>query len=167
HKSQFTIHNSRFVKSPRTVIRGSGMFVPPGVVTNDRMSRLMETSDEWIQQRTGIRERRFARRGTSSSNLGLEAARRALEDAQLTASDIDLIVFATLAPDHYFPGNGGLLARQLGLSSTPALDIRMQCAGFLSGLQVSDAFIRSETYRRVLLVGAECHASFFPWTDDV
>jgi len=131
------------------------------------MSLVMETSDDWIQQRTGIRERRYARRGTSSSNLGFEASRRALEDAQLAPSEIDLIVFATMTPDHYFPGNGGLLAQQLGLSSTPALDIRMQCAGFLSGLQVADAFIRSGTYRRVLLVGAECHAAFFPWTNDV
>jgi 3-oxoacyl-[acyl-carrier-protein] synthase-3 len=143
------------------------MFVPPGVVTNDRMSLVMETSDDWIQQRTGIRQRRYARRGTSSSNLGFEASRRALEDAQMAPSEIDLIVFATMTPDHYFPGNGGLLAQQLGLSSTPALDIRMQCAGFLSGLQVADAFIRSGTYRRVLLVGAECHAAFFPWTEDV
>src|SRR5215471_13403951 len=149
------------------VIRGSGMFVPEGVVTNDRMSLLMDTSDEWIQQRTGIRERRYARRGTSSSELGFEAAKRALEDAELTAADIDLILFATMTPDHYFPGNGGLLARRLGLSTTHALDIRMQCAGFLSGLQVADAFIRSGTYRRILLVGAECHASFYPWTDDV
>jgi 3-oxoacyl-[acyl-carrier-protein] synthase-3 len=141
------------------------MFVPDGVVTNARLSRLMDTSDEWIRQRTGIEERRFARRGQSSSALGVEAARRALADAGLSPSDIDLIVFATMTPDHYFPGNGGILAKALGLTSTPALDIRMQCAGFLSGLQVSDAFIRSGSARRVLLVGAECHASLFPWGD--
>ena len=147
------------------VVRGSGVYVPDGVVTNDRLSLLMETSDEWIRQRTGIGERRFARRGESSSVLGTEAARRALEDAELLPSDLDLIVFATMTPDHYFPGNGGLLARALGLQSTHAIDIRMQCAGFLSGLQISDAFIRSGSARRVLLVGAECHAAFFPWTD--
>ena len=141
------------------------MFVPEGVVTNERMSRLMDTNDEWIRQRTGIEERRMARKGVSSVELGLEAARRALADAAIEAEDIDLIVFATMTPAHYFPGNGGLLATRLGLSKTHALDIRMQCAGFLSGLQVADAFIRSGTYRRVLLVGAECHASFFPWTD--
>jgi 3-oxoacyl-[acyl-carrier-protein] synthase-3 len=141
------------------------MFVPEGVVTNERMSRLMDTTDEWIRQRTGIEERRFARKGQSSSALGVEAARRALEDAKLSASDLDLIVFATMTPDHYFPGNGGILARALGLTSTHALDIRMQCAGFLSGLQVADAFIRSGSARRVLLVGAECHASLFPWGD--
>ncbi|MCA1581896.1 MAG: 3-oxoacyl-ACP synthase [Acidobacteria bacterium] len=151
--------------SPRTVVRGSGMFVPEGVVTNERMSRLMDTSDEWIRQRTGIAERRYARAGTSSCDLGIEAARRALEDAGLEAGEIDLIVFATMTPAHYFPGNGGLLAAALGLHETPALDIRMQCAGFLSGLQVCDAFLRSGTYRRVLLVGGECHASLYPWSE--
>src|SRR6266498_4988974 len=140
------------------------MFVPDSVVTNARMSKIMDTSDDWIVQRTGILERRYARRGTSSCVLGYEAARRALDDAKLTASEIDLIVFATMTPAHYFPGNGGLLAARLGLSKTHALDIRMQCAGFLSGLHVADSFIRSRTYRRVLLVGAECHASLYPWT---
>ena len=141
------------------------MFVPEGVVTNERLSRLMDTTDEWIRQRTGIEERHFARRGQSSATLGAEAARRALDDAGMSPSDLDLIVFATMTPDHYFPGNGGILARALGLTSTHALDIRMQCAGFLSGLQVADAFIRSGSARRVLLVGAECHASLFPWGD--
>jgi 3-oxoacyl-[acyl-carrier-protein] synthase-3 len=141
------------------------MYVPDGVVTNERLSRLMDTTDEWIRQRTGIEERHFARRGQSSSVLGVEAARRALDDAGLEPREIDLIVFATMTPDHYFPGNGGLLAAALGLESTHAIDIRMQCAGFLSGLHVADAFIRSGSARRVLLVGAECHASLFPWGD--
>ncbi|HYB53764.1 MAG TPA: beta-ketoacyl-ACP synthase III [Thermoanaerobaculia bacterium] len=153
-------------RSVTTVVRGTGIHLPDGIVTNARLSRLMDTSDEWIVQRTGIRERRFARRGTSSVELGAEAARRALEDAGLAARDVDLIVFATMTPAHYFPGNGGLLAARLGLSTTHALDIRMQCAGFLSGLQVADAFIRSGGARRVLLVGAECHAAFFPWSDE-
>ena len=147
----------------RTVVAGSGMFVPEGVVTNERMSKIMDTTNEWIVQRTGIRQRRYARRGTSSCDLGFEAAQRALDDAHLKAAELDLIVFATMTPAHYFPGNGGLLAARLGLSTTHALDIRMQCAGFLSGLQVADAFIRSGSARRVLLVGAECHASFYPW----
>lgn len=151
--------------TPTTVVRGSGMFVPDGIVTNDRMSRLMDTTDEWIRQRTGIEQRRYARRGTSSCDLGVEAARAAIEDAGLEPGDVDFIVFATMTPAHYFPGNGGLLATRLGLDRTPALDIRMQCAGFLSGLQIADAFIRSGTYRRVLLVGAECHASLYPWSD--
>jgi 3-oxoacyl-[acyl-carrier-protein] synthase-3 len=147
------------------VIRGSGMFLPDGVVTNERISRLMDTNDEWIQQRTGIRERRYARKGTSSADLGVEAARAALDDAGVTASDIDLVLFATMTPAHYFPGNGGIAAAKLGLSTTHAIDVRMQCAGFLSGLQIADAFIRSGSYRRILLIGAECHASFYPWTD--
>jgi 3-oxoacyl-[acyl-carrier-protein] synthase-3 len=147
------------------VIRGSGMFLPDGVVTNERISRLMDTNDEWIQQRTGIRERRYARKGTSSADLGVEAARAALDDAGVTASDIDLVLFATMTPAHYFPGNGGIAAAKLGLSTTHAIDVRMQCAGFLSGLQIVDAFIRSGSYRRILLIGAECHASFYPWTD--
>lgn len=150
---------------PTTVIRSSGMFVPEGVVTNERMSLLMDTSDEWIRQRTGIEERRYARKGTSSADLGHEAAKRALAAGNLEPSDVDLVVFATMTPDHYFPGNGGLLAKRLGLDTTHALDIRMQCAGFLSGLHVADSFIRSGTYRRVLLVGAECHASLYPWSD--
>ncbi len=147
------------------VVRGSGMFVPEGVVTNERLSRLMDTTDEWIRQRTGIERRRLARKGVSSCDLGVEAARRALADAGIEPGDLDLIIFATMTPAHYFPGNGGLLAASLGLSTTHALDIRMQCAGFLSGLHVADAFIRSRTCRRILLVGAECHASLYPWTE--
>src|SRR2546422_5266108 len=158
-------YNFPQVNPPRTVVRGSGMFVPEGVVTNARLSRLMDSTDEWIRQRTGIEERRLARKGVSSVDLGLEAARRALADASIEPGDLDLIVFATMTPAHYFPGNGGLLAARLGLSTTHALDVRMQCAGFLSGLHVADAFIRSGTYRRVLLVGAECHASLYPWSD--
>ncbi len=146
-------------------MRGSGVELAPGVVTNERLSKLMDTSDEWIVQRTGIRERRFARRGTSSVELGCGAARRALADAGVAPEEIDLVVFATMTPAHYFPGNGGLLAARLGLNGTHALDIRMQCAGFLSGLHVADAFLRSGAARRVLLVGAECHAAFFPWSD--
>lgn len=151
--------------SPTTVIRGSGVHLPDAVVTNDRISRLMDTNDEWIQQRTGIRQRRYARKGTSSVDLGVEAARAALADAALAPEDVDLVLFATMTPAHYFPGNGGIAAAKLGLTRTHAIDLRMQCAGFLSGLQVADAFIRSGAARRVLLIGAECHAAFYPWTD--
>ena len=141
------------------------MFLPDGVVTNARLSRLMDTTDEWIQQRTGIRERRYARKGTSSVDLGVEAAKAALADASLDPGEIDLVLFATMTPAHYFPGNGGIAAAKLGMTQIHAIDLRMQCAGFLSGLQVADAFIRSGTYRRILLIGAECHAAFYPWTD--
>ncbi len=149
------------------MIRGSGFYVPPAVATNEMLSRIMETSDEWIVQRTGIRERRFVEPGIGSAELGAHAAKAALADAGLTPSDIDLVVFATMTPDHYFPGNGGLLTSRLGLSRTHAIDIRMQCAGFLSGLHTADAFIRSGTCNRVLLVGAEAHSGLMPWPESI
>ena len=154
-------------KNRTTVIRGSGMYIPPQVVTNEMLSRIMETTDDWIIQRTGIRERHFVERGVGSAELGTYAARAALADAGLGIDDIDLIVFATMTSDYYFPGNGGLLARGLGMKTTHALDIRMQCAGFLSGLQTSDAFIRSGMYDRILLVGAEVHSGLMPWPEPV
>jgi len=150
-----------------TVIRASGMYVPPQVVTNEMMSRIMDTSDEWIIPRTGIRERRFVERDIGSAALGARAAEAALADAGLSAPDIDFVIFATMTPDLYFPGNGGLLARDLGMKTTHALDIRMQCAGFLSGLQTADAFIRSGMYDRILLVGAEVHSGLMPWPEGV
>jgi 3-oxoacyl-[acyl-carrier-protein] synthase-3 len=143
------------------------MYVPPRVVTNEMLSRIMDTSDEWIVPRTGIKERRFVDPGIGSAELGAKAAEAALADAGLTAKDVDFIVFATMTPDHYFPGNGGLLATRLGMETTHALDIRMQCAGFLSGLQTADAFIRSGAYDRVLLVGAEVHSGLMPWPESV
>ncbi len=149
------------------MIRSSGMYVPPFVYTNEAMARLMDTTDEWIIQRTGIRERRFADKGTGSTQLGFLAAQEALARAGMTPDDIDFVIFATMTPDHYFPGNGGLLAAQLGMKTTHALDIRMQCAGFLSGLQTADAFIRSGMYDRILLVGAECHSGLMPWPESV
>jgi 3-oxoacyl-[acyl-carrier-protein] synthase-3 len=143
------------------------MYVPPQVVTNEMMGRIMDTTDEWIVPRTGIKERRFVEPGVGSAEIGAKAAEAALADASLTAADIDLIIFATMTPDHYFPGNGGLLASRLGLKTTHALDIRMQCAGFLSGLQTADAFIRSGMYDRILLVGAEVHSGLMPWPESV
>jgi 3-oxoacyl-[acyl-carrier-protein] synthase-3 len=142
------------------------MHVPPDRVDNARLSRLMDTSDEWVRQRTGIAERRYARKGTSSVDLAVAASRAALADAGLEPGDLDMIVFATMTPAHYFPGNGGLLAAALGLSTTYALDVRMQCAGFLSALQVADAFIRAGSARRVLVVGSEVHASLFSFRDE-
>ena len=143
------------------------MYVPPQVVTNQMLGRIMDTTDEWIVPRTGIKERRYVTAGVGSAELGAKAAEAALLDAGLAASDIDLIVFATMTPDHYFPGNGGLLGTRLGLKTTHALDIRMQCAGFLSGLQTADAFIRSGMYDRVLLVGSEVHSGLMPWPESV
>jgi len=147
-------------------ISGTGFYVPPRVVTNDDLVNEfgMETSDEWIQQRTGIRERRFAADGVGSADLGLEAAKMALADAGLEPHDLDMIVFATLSPEHCFPGSGVYLQDKLGLCAgknikyVPCLDIRNQCSGFLYGTQVASAMIESGQCKRVLLVGAETHS---------
>ncbi|HUR30500.1 MAG TPA: beta-ketoacyl-ACP synthase III [Saprospiraceae bacterium] len=142
-------------------IKGTGFYVPEKVVTNADLERHMDTSDEWIQERTGIRERRYCtRHEEATSTLATHASQRALERAGMNAEEIDLIIFATLSPDYYFPGCGVLLQRQLGINGReiPALDIRNQCSGFVYGLSVADAFIKSGTYKNILLVGAETHS---------
>ncbi len=149
----------------RTVIKGVGHYVPPKVVTNDDLSKFMSTSDEWIVQRTGIRERRYAEDGVGASDLALEASRAALSQAGLTAADVDLIIFATLSPDVNFPGSACFLQKSLGCRQIAALDIRTQCTGFLYGLQTADALIRTGTYRNVLLVGAEVHSTGLDFSD--
>lgn len=149
----------------RAVILGTGMYVPDRVVTNHDLTRIMETSDEWIQIRTGIEQRRYAEAGTASSDLGVEAARAALDDAGVTPGEIDYVIFATMTPDYYFPGSGAILQRKLGLSPVPCLDIRQQCAGFVYALQLADAVVRSGQHRKVLLVGSEVHTSLQPWPE--
>jgi 3-oxoacyl-[acyl-carrier-protein] synthase-3 len=149
---------------PRAVIVGSGSAIPPNRVTNQMMARIMETTDEWIQERSGVEARHFVDPGTASSDLGAAAAARALEMAQISKDEIDLVVFATMTPDHFFPGSGALLQKKLGLKPVPCFDIRQQCVGFPFGLQLADAHIRSGMARTVLLVGAEVHAGFMPWT---
>jgi len=144
---------------PRAAIAAIGTCVPDRVVTNDELTRYMETTDEWIQQRTGIKERRWVRPGQEGSDLALEATKRALEAAHWKAADIEAIVYATLSPDHMFPGDGCFLNAKLGLPGVPALDIRNQCSGFLYGLSIADAWIRTGQYRRILLVGAEIHST--------
>lgn len=151
----------------RAVIVGSGSEIAPVRVTNAQMARIMDTSDEWIRERSGVEERHFASPDLATSDLGVRAAAKALEAAGVAREEVDLVVFATMTPDHYFPGNGGLLGTRLGLKTTHALDIRMQCAGFLSGLQTADAFIRSGMYDRVLLVGSEVHSGLMPWPESV
>jgi 3-oxoacyl-[acyl-carrier-protein] synthase III len=145
----------------QTMISGTGRYVPPRVVTNADLAQLMETSDEWIRQRTGIEQRYWVppEGGVGASDLGLEASRIALSRAGWTPEDLDLIIFATLSPDLFFPGSGCLLQHKLGLIDTPALDIRQQCTGFLYGLATADAFIRSGMYHRILLVGSEVHST--------
>lgn len=147
----------------RSVITGSGIGLPPNVVTNEALATLMDTSDEWIRVRSGIQERRYAEPGQGSTDLGAIAARQALADAGLEPADIDAVIFATMTPDHVLPGNGPLLQVALGLGDIPTFDIRQQCSGFLYGLELADLFIQSGRYRRVLLVGAEVHSPFMPW----
>ena len=144
-----------------TKIAGLGYYVPENVVTNDDLSQYMETSDEWIQERTGIKERRYANKHTeSTTSMAKIAAEIAIERAGITKEDVDFIIFATLSPDYYFPGCGVLLQRELGITKTEigALDIRNQCSGFVYGLSVADQFIKSGMYKNILLVGAEKHS---------
>lgn len=143
----------------RSTILGTGFCVPDRVVTNDDLAALMDTSDQWIRERTGIEERRWVREGQTSVDLALPAAKQALEAAGLTATDIDAIVFATSTPDHFCPGNGVYLQRALGAGNLPALDIRTQCSGFVYGLSVADAWIRAGQYERILLVGEEIQST--------
>ncbi len=142
----------------RTKIAGIGTYIPEHVVTNEDLTKLMDTSDEWIQQRSGILTRYFAKRYEEpTSIIGAKAARKAIEEAGISKEDIDFIIFATLSPDYFFPGCGVLVQRELGISHTEigALDVRNQCSGFVYGLSVADQFIRSGMYKNILLVAAE------------
>jgi len=144
---------------PRSIIAGIGMYVPENVFTNDDMAKYMDTSDEWIQERTGIKERRFANRtGETTATMGVEAAKQAIERAGTTAGDIDFIIFATLSPDYYFPGCGVLVQRALQMKEIGALDVRDQCSGFVYALSVGDQFIRSGMYKNILVIGSEKHS---------
>jgi 3-oxoacyl-[acyl-carrier-protein] synthase-3 len=149
----------------RAVITGTGMYIPEASVDNDALSKVMDTSDEWIQLRTGIVKRQYAAPDQATSDLALPACRQAIENAGLEVSDIDYLVVATMTPDYFFPGSAPFLQRKLGLEQVPCLDIRQQCAGFVYALQLADALIRSGQQRRVLVVGAETHASLVPWSD--
>ncbi len=141
------------------IVLGTGMHVPDRVVPNRELTELMNTSDSWIRERTGIEERRYAEPGIGASDLALVASRRAIEAAGIEASDLDLIVLATLSPDYNFPGSAVLLQEGLGVGPIGALDVRNQCSGFIYGLAVADAFIRTQSYRHILLAGAEVHST--------
>jgi 3-oxoacyl-[acyl-carrier-protein] synthase III len=144
---------------PRSVIAGIGMYVPSQVVTNQDLTKYMETSDAWIQERTGIKERRFAHRTEeTTTTMGVEAAKMAMDRAGVTPAEIDFIVFATLSPDYYFPGCGVLLQRAMKMKEIGALDVRNQCSGFIYALSVADQFIRSGMYKNILVVGSEKHS---------
>jgi len=150
----------------RSAIIGTGFRVPDRVVSNDDLTRAMDTSDEWIRERTGIRERRWVEPGTTGAAMAAEASRMAFESAGIDPGEIDAIVLATLSPDHCFPGTGVFLQRSLGLGTIPALDVRAQCSGFLYGLSVADAWIRSGQYRTLLLVGVEIQSTGLDLTTD-
>lgn len=143
----------------RAKILATGMYVPPRIVTNKDLEQWMETSDEWIQQRTGIKQRHFVEPGVGPSELGLKAAQVALNNAGLKPDQIDMIIVATLSPDYYFPGTAVFIQDMLGLSTTPAMDIRNQCSGFLYSLNVAKLFVESGQYKRVLVIGAEVHSA--------
>ena len=148
----------------RTQIMGSGFVTGQHLVTNDQLAAVMDTSDAWIRERSGVETRYYVEPGTATSDLGVAAARRALESAGVEPAGVDLVVFATMTPDHYFPGSGPLLQAKLGLRNVPCYDIRQQCVGFLYGLQLVDAQIRARLARTVLLVGAEVHSGFMPFS---
>lgn len=140
-------------------IAGIGYYVPKNVYTNTDLSRFMDTNDEWIQERTGIKERRFADRyEETTTTMGIEAAKIAIQRAGITVKEVDFIVFATLSPDYYFPGCGVLLQREMGMGEIGALDIRNQCSGFVYALSVADQFVKTGMYKNVLVVGSEKHS---------
>lgn len=151
----------------RTAFLGLGHHVPAKVVTNDDLAKMFDTSDEWIQQRTGIKERRYIEKnGTGPSDLAVPAVRMACKNAGIEVSGIDAIIFATLSPDFTFPGSGVFLGDKLGLAGVPALDVRNQCSGFLYGLQIADAWIRCGMYKCIALVGAEVHSTGIDFSDE-
>jgi 3-oxoacyl-[acyl-carrier-protein] synthase-3 len=140
-------------------IKGLGFYVPDNVVTNDDLSQRMDTNDAWIQERTGIQERRHVIRGEdTTTTMGVKAAKIAIERAQISKDDIDFIIFATLSPDYYFPGPGVLVQRDLGLKTVGALDIRNQCSGFVYALSIADQYIKTGMYQNILIIGSELHS---------
>src|SRR6478672_2045974 len=144
---------------PKSIIAGVGMHVPDNVFTNQDLTKYMDTSDEWIRERTGIEERRYAdRKAETTTTMGIEAAKIAIERAGITPQDIDFIIFATICPDYYFPGCGVLLQRAMKMKEIGALDVRNQCSGFVYALSVADQFIKSGAYKNILVVGSEKHS---------
>ncbi len=150
--------------NPRALLRGTGIAIPSNEIDNSMLSRVMETSDEWIRERSGVVTRYYVEPGVGTSDLGAEAAQAALDDAGIEAESVDYIICATMTPDHYFPGAGTMIQDKLGIGALPALDIRQQCAGFAYGLQLVDALIASRQARTVLLVGSEVHTALIPFS---
>ncbi|MFT5251811.1 MAG: 3-oxoacyl-[acyl-carrier-protein] synthase-3 [Flavobacteriales bacterium] len=141
-------------------IAGLGFYVPSNVVTNDDLTKIIDTTDEWIQERTGIEERRHIIRGEdTTTSMGVKAAEIAIERSGVAKEDIDFVVFATLSPDYYFPGPGVLVQRDLGLRTVGALDVRNQCSGFVYAISVADQYIKTGMYKNILVIGSEVHST--------
>ena len=147
----------------RAVPLSVGMFVPEQVWSNEKLATMMDTTDEWIQSRTGIKERRIVEPGVATSDLAVKASKIALENASIKPDDIDLILAATLSPDFYFPGIGPIIQTKLGMGPIPALDIRGQCAGFTWSLSAAESFAGTGKYKKILIVGAEVHSNVISW----
>jgi 3-oxoacyl-[acyl-carrier-protein] synthase-3 len=142
----------------RSKILGTGMYVPPRVYKNDDLAAMMETSDEWIKQRTGIEQRYWVEGHVSTSDLAVEASQKALKNAGVDKSEIEMVILATLSPDHEFPGTACFVQKKLGIPGIPALDVRQQCSGFIYSLSIADQFIRTGTYKKILIIGSEVHS---------
>jgi 3-oxoacyl-[acyl-carrier-protein] synthase-3 len=151
---------------PNPYISGTGFYLPPRIVTNDELSSYMDTTDEWIQERTGIKERRYVEKGVGPSDLAIPATEQALKAAGLTVSDIDFIIFATSTPDFYAPGSGCVLQEKMGFNEIGALDIRVQCSGFIYGLSIAEQYIRTGNFKNILLIGAEVQSTAMNLTDE-
>jgi 3-oxoacyl-[acyl-carrier-protein] synthase-3 len=147
------------------MILGMGIYVPDRIVTNDDLAVMMNTSDEWIRQRTGIEQRHFAPDDMGCAEMAYRATLHALENAHQSAAAIDCILFATLSPDYHFPGSGCLVGKKLGLPGVPAIDIRAQCSGFIYSLSIADQFIKTGQYERILVIGAEKHSMALEFAD--
>jgi len=150
---------------PNPYISGTGFYLPPRIVTNDELSTYMDTSDEWIQERTGIKERHYVEKGEGPSDIAIPATKQALNAAGLKVSDIDFIIFATSTPDFYAPGSGCLIQEKMGFNEIGALDIRVQCSGFIYGLSIAEQYIRTGTFKNILLIGAEVQSTAMDLTN--
>lgn len=149
----------------RSVVRGCGAYLPERVLTNDELSRMVDTSDEWITQRTGIRQRHIAAEGETTSQLGTKAAQAALDNAGLTAKDIDLVICATSTPDYTFPATATQIQHALGISQGVAFDLQAVCSGFVLALTTADKFLTSGSHKRALVIGAETFSRLLDWED--
>jgi 3-oxoacyl-[acyl-carrier-protein] synthase-3 len=153
------------VSTLRSIVRGVGSYLPERIVTNDELSRTVDTSDEWIQQRVGIKQRHIAAEGEFTSDLALRAARRALDNARLSPDEIDLIIVATTTPDLTFPATATIVQQKLGMHHGAAFDLQAVCSGFVYGMVTADSFLKNGIARRALVIGAETTSRILDWTD--